>query len=280
MYEGGKGANQASAAARLGGKVTMVGQVGPDAFGARLTDALAAVGVNTSGIGVSRRATGSASISVLPGGENAIVVSPGANACLSPDIAIERLQAAAPYHFLLGQLETPLPAVIAAFAEARRLNATTILDPAPVQSLPDQLIADIDFVTPNQVEAAALLGGDCDPPRTFEDARIVAGRLLRAGYRGIVLKLGPLGCYIATAALAKEVPGFEVEAVDTTAAGDTFNAAFAVALAEGATPLNAAVFANAAAALSVTQSGAQNSIPGRAQVESFLASRNIGICSR
>jgi ribokinase len=279
VFEGGKGANQACAAGRLGGAVTMIGQVGADPFAARLIETLCTAGVDTSGIGISERPTGSACISVLPGGENAIIISPGANATLSPEIALERLRAAPPYRFLLGQLETPMTTIVAAFAEAARVGATTILDPAPVQPLPPELIPYLDFITPNQIEAAALLGHTNDCISSFEDAHAAADSLLSAGYRGVVLKLGQLGCYVATEKLSAAVPAFEVVAIDTTAAGDTFNAAFAVSLAEGTPIVEAALFANAAAALSVTRPGAQNSIPARAEVESLLATRSVSACS-
>ena len=279
VFQGGKGANQACAIGRLGGTVTMIGQVGSDAFGTSLRDSLRAAGVDTSGIGVSTRSTGSACISVLPDGENAILISPGANATLSPELALERLRLAAPYDFLLAQLETPMTTIVEAFAEARRSGATTILDPAPVQPLPAALIPNLDFVTPNQIEAAALLGDTNACIRSFDDARAAAAALLSAGYRGVVLKLGELGCYVATAQAGGAVPGFKVVAVDTTAAGDTFNAAFAVSLAEGAAIMDAALFANAAAALSVTRPGAQSSIPARAEVESLLAARSASACS-
>jgi ribokinase len=280
IFEGGKGANQACAAARLGGLVTMIGQTGDDPFAARLRDMLRGAGVDVSGIGISQRPTGTALISVLPNGENMIVISPGANAALSREMALERLRAASPYGFLLGQLETPMATVTAAFAEAHGAGATTILDPAPVQPLPAELITHVDFITPNQTEAAVLLGRGSDGPRTFDEAKEAAERLRESGYRGVVLKLGELGCYVAAGGVSMPSPGFAVAAVDTTAAGDTFNAAFAVALAEGAPVLDAAHFANAAAALSVTRPGAQNSIPARSEVEAFLASRSVTLCSR
>jgi ribokinase len=280
VFEGGKGANQACAAGRLGGAVTMIGQVGADPFAARLIETLGAAGVDTSGIGVSERPTGSACISVLPDGENAIIISPGANASLSPDIALERLRAVLPYRFVLGQLETPMETIVAVFAEAWRSGATTILDPAPVQPLPAELIPYLDFITPNQIEAAALLGRTNDCILNFGDARAAADSLLSAGYRGVVLKLGRLGCYVAAGHVSAAVPAFEVSAVDTTAAGDTFNAAFAVSLAEGAPIVEAALFANAAAALSVTRPGAQSSIPARADVDSLLTTRSASACLR
>jgi ribokinase len=272
LFEGGKGANQACAAGRLGGRVTMIGQTGADAFGARLSGALEAAGVDTSGIGAANRPTGSASIYVQPDGENAIVISPGANATLTPEMARERLRAAAPYDFLLAQLEIPLPSILAAFEEAKRAGAVTILDPAPMRPLPPELIPLIDFLTPNQSEAAALLNA-LWTVRDFDDAGAAAAALLRAGYRAVALKLGDLGCYIASGGVRIAIPAFPVRAVDTTGAGDAFNGAFAIALAEGASLEEAGRFANAAAAISVTRPGAQNSAPARAEVEALLAGR-------
>ena len=170
--------------------------------------------------------------------------------------------------------------IVAVFAEARRSGAMTILDPAPAQPLPAELIPHLDFITPNQIEAAALLGRTKDCIRNFDDAHAAADSLLAAGYRGVVLKLGRLGCYVATEKLSAAMPAFEVFAVDTTAAGDTFNAAFAVFLAEGAPIVEAALFANAAAAIYVTRPGAQNSIPARAEVDSLLTTRSAIACSR
>ncbi len=270
LFEGGKGANQACAVGRLGGRAAMIGQTGADAFGARLSGALRSAGVDASGIGVADRPTGSASIYVQPDGENSIVISPGANAALTPKIARERLRAAEPYDFLLAQLEIPMASIVGAFAEAKRAGAVTILDPAPVRPLPPELVPLIDFLTPNQSEASALLGGSWII-RSFEDARTAAEALLRAGYGAVVLKLGELGCYIAAANTRSAVPGFRVRAVDTTGAGDTYNGAFAVALAEGASLVEAARFANAAAAISVTRPGAQASVPARSEVEAMLA---------
>jgi ribokinase len=272
LFEGGKGANQACAVGRLGGRVTMIGQTGADVFGTRLSGALRAAGVDTSGIGTADRPTGSASIYVQPDGENTIVISPGANAALTPEVARERLRAAAPYELLLAQLESPMASIVAAFEEAKRAGAVTILDPAPVRPLPAELIPLIDFLTPNQSEAAALLHASWTIGN-FEDARAAAESLLGAGYRAVVLKLGELGCYIASSETRAAVKGFKVRAVDTTGAGDTFNGAFAVALAEGASLEEAGRFANAAAAISVTRPGAQNSVPARAEVEALLAGR-------
>ena len=272
LFDGGKGANQACAVGRLGGLVTMIGQTGADLFGARLSGALANAGVDTSGIGTAGRPTGSANIYVQPDGENSIVISSGANATLTPEIARQRLRAAAPYDFLLAQLESPMASIVAAFQEAKGAGAITVLDPAPVRPLPAELIPLVDFLTPNQTEASALLDAVWTI-RNFEDARAAAEALLRAGYRAVALKLGELGCYIADSRTRAAIPGFPVRAVDTTGAGDTFNGAFAVALAEGASLEEAGRFANAAAAISVTRPGAQNSIPERSEVEAILAGK-------
>ncbi|HOK47621.1 MAG TPA: ribokinase [Bryobacteraceae bacterium] len=270
LHPGGKGANQACAAAKLGGKAVMIAQVGSDPFAAKLIESLAANGVDTSRIGVSARPTGCASIYVLPDGENSIVISPGANATLDVDIALSKLDSLQSGDLLLCQLEIPLPTVAAALSKARAAGATTILDPAPAQSLSRDVLSSVDFLTPNQTEAAALLGRPGCEPRGFEDAAEVARELLSLGPKTVVVKLGSLGCLIANANMCESVPAFPVTAVDSTAAGDVFNAGFAVALAEGKGLVDAAVFASAAAAISVTRPGAQSSVPSRNEVEAFL----------
>lgn len=279
FFPGGKGANQACAAGKLGGDVAMVGQVGVDPFGATVVASLERAGVDTSGVGRSERATGSACISVLPNGENSIVVSPGANDALEQASAVERLQQLSPAKFLLCQLETPPDTVAAALRWARVNAVTTILDPAPVQILSSELLSDVDFLTPNQIEAATLIGEEQTEIYTFDHAAAVARKLLRFGPAGVILKLGRLGCFVKTEQIEVAVPGFEVDALDTTAAGDAFNGAFAVGLAEGCTIIEAARFANAAGALSVTRRGAQESMPFRAELERFLQEREKAACS-
>lgn len=273
LYPGGKGANQACAAARLGGSAVMIAQVGDDPFAAKLIESLAANGVDTSRVGVSARPTGCASIYVLPDGENSIVISPGANATLDVDIALSKLDSLQSGDLLLCQLEIPVPTVAAALSRARAAGATTILDPAPAQSLPRDVLSSVDFLTPNQTEAAALLGRPGSEPRGFQDAAEAARELLLLGPRTVVVKLGSLGCLIADANMCESVPAFPVTAVDSTAAGDVFNAGFAVGLAEGKGLVDAAVFASAAAAISVTLPGAQSSIPCRDEVEEFLGQK-------
>ena len=270
LFPGGKGANQACAAARLGGVVTMIAQVGGDAFGTALVHSLREAGVNTFHVGLSARPTGCASIYVLPGGENAIVISPGANATLDPAAALARLGAIGGAGLVLCQLEIPIETVEASFQAARERGATTILDPAPARPLPPSLLRMVDFLTPNQSEAAALLGNPSWSIRDFIDAEEAAAGLLALGPATVVMKLGALGCLVAGGERRLRVEGWEVAAVDTTGAGDAFNGAFAVALAEGNPVAEAAVFANAAGAMCVTRRGAQASLPGRVELDRFL----------
>jgi ribokinase len=273
LFPGGKGANQACAVGRLGGRVAFVGQMGDDAFGSRLIASLEQAGVDTSRAGVCKTPTGCACIYVLPNGENSIVISAGANGTVLPETTLPKLDLLHEGCYLLSQLEIPLATVEAALARAKAAGATTILDPAPVRPLSLELLRCVDFLTPNQTEAAALLGDPNLEIGDFGQAAYAAERLLSLGPRAVVLKLGSLGCYVAAGKVREAAPGFEVAAVDTTAAGDIFNGAFAVALAEGRDVAGAARFANAAAAISVTRPGAQTSVPSRDEVEELLSGR-------
>lgn len=272
QFPGGKGANQAYAAARLGGSVSMIGQVGDDHFGRFLIDSQREAGVDTSSIGIVKGQSGVAMINVLPGGENLIVTAPGANGTVTADLARARLGAIQAGTFLLCELQVALEAVAAALETAKQAGATTILDPAPARPLPPEVLANVDILTPNQTEAATLLG-ESREVEEFDEAAEAAQRLRRLGPPIVIMKLGRLGCLIADDLGSRPVAGFLVEAVDTTAAGDTFNGALAVALAEGRDIDEAARFANAAAALSVTAPGAQSSAPVRRQVEDLLRHR-------
>ena len=267
LIPGGKGANQACAVARLGGRAAMVGQVGSDVFGTKLIDGLRADGADVSGIGISGGATGTAFIAVLPSGENSILISPGANGRLTAEDAVGRMGEAG---FVLCQLEVPMETVVAVLAHGRARGLVTILDPAPARTLSAELLGLVDWLTPNETEAELLLGGPVDDPRA------AALRLREMGARGVIVKLGAAGCWVSGAGVDAAVPGFAVAAADTTAAGDTFNGALAVALAEGRPILEAARFANAAAAISVTRAGAQSSVPSREEVEAFLGSAPSG----
>ncbi len=269
IVPGGKGANQAYAAALLGGSVQMLGRVGSDSFGSLLIENLRQAGVDTAPVEVSSGASGTASILVLPTGENVIIISPGANARLSPEDVARRLQTLPPGSVLLTQLEVPLASTKLALEIARRRGAITILDPAPAQTLPAEILRLVDFLTPNQTEAALLLGSD-NVIEDYQQAEEAARQLVALGPSTVILKLGHLGVVMADAQGTRRIPGFSVKAVDSTAAGDAFNGAFAVALAEGRSPSEAARFANAAGALSVTRHGAQTSIPSRPEVNHFL----------
>ena len=270
LFPGGKGANQVCAAARLGGSAAMIGQIGSDPFGDYLLDSLRRAAVDTSGVDRSASATGAACISVLPDGENAIIISPGANATLTPGIALPRLARLRPGDLVLLQLEVPLATVEAILAHAAGRGAVSILDPAPAQPLARELLRQVDYLTPNQSEAAILLGQPESALDDDEDAAAAASALLELGPKAVILKLGRAGCFVAADGFRGGIRGFAVQAVDTTAAGDTFNGAFAIGLAEGMPIPVAATFANAAAALSVTRPGAQSSIPNRDEVTAFL----------
>ena len=276
MVPGGKGANQACAAGKLAAgsaAVRMIGRVGKDLFADHLKASLAAAGVDVSAVHAAKaQPTGCALISVDESGQNSIVVASGANF----ELAASDVEAMRKWFHgavvALFQLENPLSTIAAALRLAREEGVLTILDPAPAQNLPGELLANVDILTPNENEALKLLGraGDGILP---EEASVIAGELLARGPRSVVLKLGRQGCFIKHPDYCELVSGFAVNAVDTTAAGDTFNAALGVALAEGQNLAKAAVFANAAAAISVTRLGAQSSAPTRKEVDEFLAAR-------
>lgn len=272
---GGKGANQACAAAKLGGRVRMIGCVGDDVFGGELRDGLAAVGVDTGDVRVCAGSpSGVAMILVEAGGQNQIVVASGANGRLTADHvarALSRPPASADAPgFLLLQLESPIEVVEAAAALGAQLGLTVVLDPAPARPLSEALLSVISILTPNESEAMLLLGRNASAISP-EDAPEVASALRRRGPRGVILKLGANGAFLDDGRCARHFAAPSVDAVDVTAAGDTFGGALAVALAEGR-PIDAAVvFANAAAALSVTRHGAQASIPDRSEVDQIVA---------
>lgn len=272
MLPGGKGANQAVAAARLGAPTAMVGRVGRDAFGDRLRRALDADGVQTQGVAIDdEHPTGIALITVAQSGENTIVVVPGANGAIAPS-DLDHLAALLPgAKGLLLQLEIPLPAVVAAAQRARAAGVWIVLDPAPVPAaFPAELYTAVDILTPNQPEAEQLLGA---PIPTLADAQAAACALRDRGVKTAIITLGDRGVVYATAQQTGHQPAFAVPVVDTVAAGDAFNGGLAVALSEGQ-PLAAAIaWASATAAIAVTQPGAQPSLPSRSQVEAFLATQ-------
>lgn len=270
VYPGGKGANQAYAAARLGAPVSMIGRVGADAYGDMLRTGLSRAGADCSRVEPSLRPTGIAVITVLPSGNNTILLSPGANQDIAPRWVEEKLTDLTANDFVLCQLEIPLEATAAALHSARERGAQSMLDPTPARSLPREVLALAGILTPNQSETATLLGAGARAPLTHAEGIEAAEKLRAMGARHVVLKMGELGCVSVSESRTIVASGFQVKAVDTTAAGDTFNAALAVMMARGAELEKALRFANAAAALSVTQTGAQSSIPSLAEVEQFL----------
>lgn len=267
---GGKGANQAVAAARLGAKVTLVARIGRDDLGDRALAGLQREHINVDHVSRDREArSGVALITVADDGENSITVAPGANASMKPVHVRRAHRAFSGCGPLLVQLETPIDTVTAAVELARRSGMPVILNPAPAQRLPESLLRKVSILTPNETEAELLTG-----IRVADDASAAqAAEALRAsGIATVIITMGARGAFVVTADGARLVPGFKVKTLDTTAAGDVFNAALATALAEGKLLQDAVIFANAAAALSVTRAGAQPSAPRRAEVERLLKS--------
>lgn len=274
MIPGGKGANQAYAAAKLAGGgtvVRMIGRVGADSFGTALKNNLAGVGADVAAVlETDSEATGVACIHVDKAGQNSITVAPGANGALSVSDIHSRHWVLDGARCVLLQLEVPIDSVAEGLQEARRVGATCILDPAPAQALPKDILQLIGIATPNENEACALAGVPQERV-TPADAVALGHRIREFGAHSVIVKLGDRGCVYCGPDRTFTVPAFQVRVLDSTAAGDTFNGALAVSLAEGAAIEDALRFANAAAAISVTRSGAQTSAPARAEVETLLA---------
>ncbi|WP_376788990.1 ribokinase [Thermoflexus sp.] len=266
---GGKGANQAVAAARLQVPTRMIGRVGNDVFGPALRQALAGAGVDVEGVTIDpETSSGTALIVVEEGGQNAIVVIPGANGRVGAT-ELTRLEQWLPEaRVLLLQLEVPLEAVMRAAEQAARAGVTVILNPAPVTPLPEEIYPWCTWLTPNEVEAEGLVGFSLDDTRAIEEAaRILVGK----GCAHVVITLGERGCVYADRHEVRWVSSYRVPVVDTVAAGDAFNGALAAALWEGRSVAEALRWANAAGALSVTRYGAQPSMPYREELLAFLA---------
>lgn len=266
---GGKGANQAVAAAKCGGNVSFLAKIGSDMFGDN-----AMLQYEESGIDIknimrdTETASGIALIFVDGKGENAIGVASGSNAKLSPHDIHRLHNVISNASVVLLQLEIPLETIIAAVDIAHKKNIRIILNPAPSQILPDNLLEKISIITPNQTEAEQLTG---IPVANIEDALNAGEILLKKGVQCAIITLGAKGALVITKEFFEVISSIKVTAVDTTAAGDTFNGALAVELANGNNIRDAIRFANAAAALSVTRMGAQTSIPNRIEVEQLLS---------
>lgn len=268
---GGKGANQAVAAARLGYPVRFVGKVGDDAYGPQLIENLSRSGVDTSPMAVAPGPSGLAPIFLAENGQNAIVVVPGANGTVDCTYIDQHLEVIRNAGMVLCQLELPISTIDHTLALCSEFGVPAMLDPAPAAPLNDSVWTRVAWFTPNESEAAFYLDDG-------SSAESVARHLLDRGLRAVALKRGAEGVYVATSdGYAGWVKAFVVDAIDTVAAGDCFNGAFAVALLEGYAPLEAARFACAASAISVTRRGAQASMPTRADVDTFLAAHGARI---
>ena len=264
MNPGGKGANQAVAAARLNGKITLVAKTGGDVFGREAKKLFQAENLNTEFLFLDDLApSGIALITVNEQGENCIVVAPGANARLTREDIDKASGAIMDAEIILMQLEIPLDTVIYATEMAITAGRKVILNPAPAQPLPPELLSMIYMITPNETEAELLTG----IPVTNQSSAIAAAKaLLSKGIKVVVMTLGSKGALLVTDELCELIPTVAVDVVDTTAAGDCFNGALAVALSEGTSLMEAVSFANKAATISVTRMGAQASAPFRKEI--------------
>lgn len=268
LSPGGKGGNQAVAAARLGGEVTMIGCVGQDAFGREMLEVMRGEHIDTRHIAeLAEQSTGVASIVVEEDGENRIIVVPGANLALSAEDIAGMEPVISEAEVLVLQLEMDLNMVEHAAEIAHRHGVPVILNPAPARELGAGLLSLVTILTPNETEAGILSGITVD---SVDSAREAAGILLQKGVQHVIMTLGPKGALIVNKNGAVHVPGFPVQPVDTVAAGDSFNGALAVQLAKGRTLEEAVVFANAVGALAVGKAGAVASLPYLEEVERFL----------
>ena len=264
MNPGGKGANQAVSVARLGGDVAFVSKVGNDVFGKQSTQLFEEEGIDIAHLlSDDTLPSGVALITVDRSGENSIVVASGANASLMPADLEDALDKIAGAGIVLMQLEIPMETVHFAAIYAVKHGVKVILNPAPANTLPPKLLSCIDIITPNQSEAAMLSGINVTDAATAAQAAVAIQNL---GVKSVIITMGAMGCVIYDKGEITVVPAQKVEAVDTTAAGDVFCGALAVALAEGGTLFDAVDFASRAAAISVTRMGAQPSIPYRREL--------------
>jgi ribokinase len=271
MAAGGKGANQAVAAARAGGQVTFLARVGRDMFGRQAIEGFRRDGIDVRHVIEDEEApSGVALIFVAASGENSIGVASGANLRLSPADVERVAEMIASADVLVMQLETPLETVRAAAQIAAAHHVPVVLNPAPAQPLDNQLLRLITVLTPNESEAELLTGLRVADETTASQA---AGQLRAKGVGQVIVTLGARGALVSAAEFTGHVPAFAVKPVDTTAAGDVFNGALAVAMSEGESLEQSVRFASAAAALSVTRLGAQPSAPRREEIESMLVSR-------
>lgn len=269
-FPGGKGANQAVAAARLGAAVTMSGCVGGDGFAGELRESLSGAGINISLVRTTDVSTGTALITVGNAGANTIVVIPGANNHCGREDVDQALAAFDRPGILMAQHEVPASTVEYAIRAAKRQGWTVVLNPAPARPVPEEVLGLVDIITPNETEAAILTGLKVE---SREEAAVAAARLLASGVKTVVVTLGAQGALCCTREGTFIIPAYPVTAVDTTAAGDAYTGALAAALSEEKPLAESLKFAAAAAALAVTRAGAQPALPWRREVDEFMADR-------
>ncbi|HIF9312331.1 TPA: ribokinase [Photobacterium damselae] len=267
MASGGKGANQAVAAARLGAPVTFIACMGNDGFAHDTLPKFSEDGINTDHIHIcDNENTGIALILVDDEGRNCISISPNANGRLNAEVVDSHAEVIRNTDYLLLQLETPQDGIDRAVELAKQANATVILNPAPARPLSDQLLSQLDLITPNETEAEILTGIKVVDEKTAEQA---AQAFIAKGVKEVIITMGKQGAYLYRQSQGKLIPGHRVNATDTTAAGDTFNGALLVALSQGADLEEAILFAHKASAISVTRMGAQTSIPYLKELDAF-----------
>ncbi|MBB1274062.1 ribokinase [Psychromonas sp. SR45-3] len=271
VIAGGKGANQAVAAARLGANVSFIACVGDDSFGLNIRQEFEKDGINIDAVMIEKDTpTGIAMIQVAATGENSICISAEANSCLTPQRIAAHTSIIEQADMLLLQLEVPMESIEYAAEIANKSGTTVILNPAPAQHLSDKLLKLIDIITPNETEAEILTG-----IKVFDakSAQLAADVLHKKQIKTVLITLGSQGVWLSKDGEGSQIMGYKVDAVDTTAAGDTFNGAFLTALLEDKSLDEAVQFAHAAAAITVTGQGAQSSIPYRQDVTEFLTER-------
>lgn len=274
VIPGGKGANQAVAAARLGADTAFIACVGDDSFGHNIVAAFKEDGINVDGVMIEQNMpTGIAMIQVAATGENSICISAEANGCLTPARLAEHEGLIEGADTLLMQLETPVDTILSAARVAQKAKTRVVLNPAPAQPLTDELLSLVDLITPNETEAELLTGINVSDMASAQEA---ANALHAKGIAQVMITLGSQGVWVSeskveTTNKGYQVKGFRVDAVDTTAAGDTFNGGLLAGLQAGLAFEDAIRFAHGAAAISVTRVGAQTSIPTKVEVDSFLA---------
>jgi ribokinase len=269
---GGKGANQACACGKLGGNCVFLSVVGRDGLGDIVVESLREANVDVGQVLYQEAApTGMAIIAVNDDGENSIMLVPGANALCDTAYFEAKKACVGAAHIVLTQLETPPEDIYRLLETAKKAGKTTLLDPAPAPgSIPDTVLSGLDFLTPNETELEKITGKKAGEIGEIGEA---AQTLLKKGVRNVIVTIGPRGALLCNEEGIERFPAFEAERVDTTAAGDTFSAGLAVALAEGKTTREAIEFASAAAAISITRKGAQTSIPSREEVTRMIYSR-------